>query len=328
MLRESKGSEMGKRYALCLGLVLLLVTSFFQGNASADEKYRVRRGDTLAKISKKFGVSVKELRSANGIKGSALRKNQILVIPERDGKHPAAKRGGKSLAAKEKKRTGTGIYIVKRGDTLRSIAADADISVRQLKKMNRLRTASLRRGQRLVVPRRAIEEPPAASDDDAEGPLIDDDMELFEERPDPNPKIGKWNGSEERSLFIRVVKTFLGVPYRYGGSSIRGLDCSSFVKKIYAIFDVDLPRTAREQSRVGKWVMKEDLEEGDLVFFRTRRVSDHVGIYIGNNEFVHLSSKNREAKVDRLSEPYFEKRFIRGVRIKELSREENNQAKL
>lgn len=305
---------------MCTGLALLLAIVFFQGSASADEKYRVRRGDTLAKISKKFGISVRELRAANGIRGNALRKSQILVIPERRGKH--------TVAAKEKPRQDTRIYVVKKGDTLRSIAGDAEISVRQLKKMNRLRTASLRKGQRLVIPKKPPEESAGSPDENADGPLDGEEREFLEERPEPNPTIGKWNGSEERSLFIRVVKTFLGVPYRYGGSSMKGLDCSSFVKRIYAIFDVDLPRTAREQSRIGKWVLKEDLEEGDLVFFRTRRVNDHVGIYIGNNEFVHLSAKNREAKVDRLSEPYFQKRFIRGVRIKELGRGEDTQAKL
>lgn len=66
----------------------------------------------------------------------------------------------------------------------------------------------------------------------------------IEETPPP-----KWSSDEERNLFIRVAKTFIGVPYKLGGSTLRGLDCSAFVKKIYEIFNVHLPRTAKEQLR-------------------------------------------------------------------------------
>jgi cell wall-associated NlpC family hydrolase len=93
------------------------------------------------------------------------------------------------------------------------------------------------------------------------------------------------------------VKTFLGVPYKLGGSTLRGIDCSAFVKKIYEIFSIQLPRTTREQFSIGKMVEKEQLKEGDLVFFRRRGNSAHVGIYIGDNQFVHASSYNREVKI-------------------------------
>ncbi len=120
---------------------------------------------------------------------------------------------------------------------------------------------------------------------------------------------------------MRVVKTFLGVPYKLGGSTLRGIDCSAFVKKIYEIFNVDLPRTAREQLSVGKKIEKEQLEEGDLVFFKRRGNSAHVGIYIGDNQFIHASSRNKEVKIDHLDLPYFNGRFLRGVRVKELEKE-------
>ena len=104
---------------------------------------------------------------------------------------------------------------------------------------------------------------------------------------------------------------------------MKGIDCSAFVKKVYEIFDIQLPRTAREQSRVGKWVSKDELEEGDLVFFKTRsrRVTGHVGIYIGNDEFVHAAGKNRGTKVDSLASDHYSKRFVRGVRVMELDKE-------
>jgi cell wall-associated NlpC family hydrolase len=99
---------------------------------------------------------------------------------------------------------------------------------------------------------------------------------------------------------------------------LKGIDCSSFVQKIYRIFDITLPRNAAQQSRVGISISRENLTQGDLVFFHTKRSLGHVGIYIGNNEFVHASSKKKGVRVDSLDTPYYQKRFQRAVRIKGL----------
>jgi cell wall-associated NlpC family hydrolase len=133
--------------------------------------------------------------------------------------------------------------------------------------------------------------------------------------------LGKWSNLEERSLLVRVVKVFLGAPYKLGGSTLKGIDCSALVKKIYEVFNIELPRTTREQFSIGKKVEKDQLEEGDLVFFRERGNRAHVGIYVGGNQFVHASSYSREVKIDYLDTPYYSKRFLRGVRVKELEKE-------
>jgi cell wall-associated NlpC family hydrolase len=121
-------------------------------------------------------------------------------------------------------------------------------------------------------------------------------------------------------LLVKVATGFLGAPYKLGGATVQGIDCSAYVRKMYQFFDITLPRTAREQSRVGMAVGKDELEEGDLVFFRTRRPVGHVGIYVGNNEFVHASSGERFVRIDSLDKPYFQKRFVRAVRIKGLEK--------
>jgi peptidoglycan DL-endopeptidase LytE len=92
--------------------------------------------------------------------------------------------------------------------------------------------------------------------------------------------------------------------------------------KIYQFFDISLPRTAREQAHVGMRINREELQEGDLVFFNTRRAFGHVGIYIGNNQFVHASSgkKAREVKIDSLDKPYYSQRFIKAVRLKDVEK--------
>ncbi|MDD5168161.1 MAG: C40 family peptidase, partial [Syntrophales bacterium] len=108
--------------------------------------------------------------------------------------------------------------------------------------------------------------------------------------------------------------------------SVKGLDCSAFVKKIYQFFDISLPRTAREQAHIGMRVNRAELKEGDLVFFNTVRAFGHVGIYIGNNQFVHASSgkKAREVKIDSLDKPYYNQRFIKAVRLKDVEKGDDN----
>ncbi len=112
----------------------------------------------------------------------------------------------------------------------------------------------------------------------------------------------------------------MGAPYRMGGVTVQGIDCSAFVRKMYEFFNIKLPRTAREQAMVGVRVDRDKLEAGDLVFFRTKRPIGHVGIYIGNNEFVHASYRARSVRIDSLEKPYFQQRFQRAVRVKDFTK--------
>jgi cell wall-associated NlpC family hydrolase len=215
-------------------------------------------------------------------------------------------------------------YVVRKGDSLYAISRRVGLSVEEIKKFNHLQVTALKVGQVLTLPKAGmVEEAEEGVEEpgDSEKPTVQANVEGEQEETSHKP-VGKWSNSEERNLFVRVVKTFLGVPYRLGGSTLKGIDCSAFVKKIYQIFSIDLPRTAREQLHFGKGVKKNELEEGDLVFFRTRRANGtHVGIYIGNNQFVHASSLKREVKIDNLDTPYYDKRFLRGVRVKEFEKE-------
>jgi cell wall-associated NlpC family hydrolase len=122
-------------------------------------------------------------------------------------------------------------------------------------------------------------------------------------------------------MLVKVAKSFMGAPYKYGGNTLRGLDCSAYVKKIYEIFDVQLPRSAREQYQVGSRISREELAVGDLVFFKTRRYAKyptHVGIFIGDGNFIHASSgKGRlGVKIDSLGSNYYSGAFIGATRIK------------
>jgi cell wall-associated NlpC family hydrolase len=108
----------------------------------------------------------------------------------------------------------------------------------------------------------------------------------------------------------------LDIPYRFGGNSFLGIDCSGYVQKVFSLLDIMLPRTAREQFRRGKLVVKEELSAGDLVFFRTyAKFPSHVGIYLGDNRFIHASSTERKVTIDSLDAPYYLKRFIGARRL-------------
>ncbi|MGE3258571.1 MAG: C40 family peptidase, partial [Geobacter sp.] len=121
--------------------------------------------------------------------------------------------------------------------------------------------------------------------------------------------------SDERDMgFIaaRTAERFIGIPYQWGGNTVvDGLDCSGFVRAVYNLCGVSIPRTSREQYKAGSPVAREDLKDGDLLFFGASASSiNHVGIYVGNGTFVHAPKRGEEIKTAALNESYFERRFV------------------
>jgi len=105
------------------------------------------------------------------------------------------------------------------------------------------------------------------------------------------------------SQIIEYAKQFVGVPYVYGGSSPKGFDCSGFTKYVYGKFKIYLPRSANDYSVVGTKVSRTDLKPGDILLF-DRYGSEslgHVGIYLGNDQFIHASSSKKKVVIMRLS---------------------------
>lgn len=111
------------------------------------------------------------------------------------------------------------------------------------------------------------------------------------------------------------VKEVVGTPYRYGGTTTAGFDCSGFILYVFNKFNLDLPRTSDSQAKQGTPIAKEDLNLGDLVFFNTNgRGISHAGIYVGDNQFAH-SSSSKGVKISNLSESYYQNRYVTARRV-------------
>jgi cell wall-associated NlpC family hydrolase len=124
-----------------------------------------------------------------------------------------------------------------------------------------------------------------------------------------------WSGAQDVAIYALGM---IGVDYRYGGNSPEsGLDCSGLVRYVFQeVTGVTLPRTSKEMSGLGAKLKADDLKAGDLVFFNTRGFQfSHVGIYLGDNRFIHAPSRGSEVEISRLTETYWQKHFSGARRL-------------
>jgi cell wall-associated NlpC family hydrolase len=180
-------------------------------------------------------------------------------------------------------------YIIQPGDSLNSIAAAFNTSVAMLKRINNLTTDVINPG---CVLKLSLE----------------------------GSEVSRGGSAVNNSITASILNTamqHLGTPYRYGGSAPGGFDCSGFVKYVYSQNGYNLNRTAASQYSQGTPVSKAELQLGDLVFFCCGSSSiDHVGIYIGNNEFIHSSSpRSGGVIITNLGESYYLNSYAGAARI-------------
>jgi cell wall-associated NlpC family hydrolase len=163
--------------------------------------------------------------------------------------------------------------------------------------------------------------PPAAEDDMGrflvESRLVD---RLEEVRASVTDRVssGASQVAQRASELVVTAMGFLGVPYRRGGNSVdTGFDCSGFVRAIYEqTVGLMLPRRADEQAAATQKIDKRELQPGDLVFFNTmRRAFSHVGIYIGDNKFIHSPRPGAQVRVEDMGIAYWTTRFDGARRV-------------
>jgi len=138
---------------------------------------------------------------------------------------------------------------------------------------------------------------------------------------DAAKKVGKnYQVSEiDKQNLLEDAKYFKGGKYVWGGTTPEGFDCSGYVQYLYKKHNIDLPRTAWEQSQEGKMIERDNLQKGDLLFFLTDKKRGipvtHVGIYIGNGNFIHAASKKKGIIISPLTHGSYAETFVSARRV-------------
>ena len=183
------------------------------------------------------------------------------------------------------------LHNVATGDTLFSIARRYGVTVNAIKLANNLSSDALGVGQILNIP------------------------VLTRTAPAPTP-INPTVPPSATTPVRDVAERYLGVTYRYGGSSPEGLDCSGFVVIVFGELGIKLPRTSAQQFQYGQAVERQSLRLGDLVFFNTSGQGvSHVGIYLEAGEFIHAASNPGKVVKSRLDERYYAQRYLGARRV-------------
>lgn len=264
--------------------------------AQSGPTYTVQRGDTLYSIAKRHETTVEILMRLNGLIEATLSVGQVLQLPPRTVQH-----------------------TVQRGDTLFSIARRYGSTVQAIQQENGLEGTSLLPGQVLRIPQVGAtaptpQPPPGASASLANPtPLPNPTPPAPEPVPQPQPSPPADTDYDPTHPLILVVLKYLGLPYVFGASSDRAVDCSAFVQQVFAEVGINLPRTSREQWEAFSAVQGA-MRQGDLVFFSFGgRQIDHVGIYLGRGVFAHANSYGSRVVIESLDSPFY-KRVYRGAK--------------
>ena len=332
-----EANKLKKNTMLKLGRVLdVPYNTYFSGLAG----YYIKKGDTLFKIARKYHTTIAEVREVNQIKkGTSLKLGRLLKVPQ-NTYNPNG--NGVIFAVREvpKKKAKIIKYKIKRGDTLYKIAKNNFTTVNSIRKLNNLkkRRVRLKRGKTLKVAFNTLKKSPrliALARKKAKRKshriLVTRSSAVRIKRGRVKRKnkfnvgdifyssIRNSSSSKARGI-ISLAKRKLGRRYVWGATGGRNtFDCSGLTSYVYKHNGIKIPRRAIAQSRVGKRISRKNLRKGDLIFFdtshRRRGYVNHVGIYIGNNKFIHASSAKHKVVITSLNKPFYSQRFKIGRRL-------------
>nr|WP_068512645.1 C40 family peptidase [Caldimicrobium thiodismutans] len=280
--------------------------------------YIVKKGDTLQKIAKKNGITLEELKRLNHLSAKRVKPGQKLLVKILPPVRPEER---ELPAAGEDK-----YHIVKPGETLYSIALLYQVPLEKLMEANHLENNIIVVGQKLrIPPKLEIAEKPFVLQSPKES--LESKEESLSQKFEKNildkknkiltpAMLSKEGEKALQQKFIELSANLADARYKLGGTGNGYLDCSAFVKLVYEELGINLPRSSLQQYQVGVPVERSELIPGDLVFFKTngKRIS-HVGIYIGDNRFIHISSSRKRVSIDVLDDPYFQKRYAGAKRV-------------
>jgi peptidoglycan DL-endopeptidase LytE len=234
-----------------------------------------------------------------------------------DNSHKAsAKRNtAKSAPLKKHESKSRAEYSVRAGDSLSRIAQRFGTTVEAVRTANGLKSDRLKIGQILRVP------------NSKNVPIKKETLSVAVHAPNETyitaGSVPETETVEPPSTRLRLVQAgfqLIGVRYKFsGGSEKSGFDCSGLVKSLFSKFDIDLPRSSREQFQQGQKVSKDELQLGDLVFFSSGgNQPTHVGIYVGNNQILHAARKAKQVIVTDISKIWNSMRYLGARRVMDL----------
>jgi cell wall-associated NlpC family hydrolase len=298
----------GVRVIICVVALAVVFAAVAPAQAApsrstAIEIHRVQAGDTLWSVARRYGTKPDRLAALNGISvESILSIGQTLKVPTvadvpRTWKSTA---GAVTAAQSPAPQPALQVYLVAAGDTLWSIARRYGTNPDRLAALNDISVdATLRIGQSLQVPAPAEPEP---SEPTAAG-----------ERATLRPRMATLpsRGAQWASTIVAFSTRYLGVRYRWGGTTPAGFDCSGFMNFVFERTGVDLPRTTYAMFETGVEVPRAQLQAGDIVFFQTVQPGpSHAGIYLGDGRFIHSSSGAGRVTISPMDHRYYAPRYL------------------
>ncbi|MFS0774794.1 LysM peptidoglycan-binding domain-containing protein [Neobacillus sp. 3P2-tot-E-2] len=243
--------------------------------------YVIVRGDYLGKIAKQFNTTVSELKSLNGLTSDLIYPGQTLKVSANAATTPPPVVAPVAPVTPPAESSATSVYSVVKGDTLSKIGLQFNMSVQELKSLNGLNSDMIYVGQKLTLRGQAAVTPPVTV-----APT-----------------------GEFATAFVNVAQSVMGVPYAWGGSSLKGFDCSGFIYYAANQAGKKIGRYSAE-GYYSRTFYVDQPQPGDLVFFENtyKQGISHVGIYLGNDQFIHADEK-KGVSIANLSNPYYTAHF-------------------
>jgi peptidoglycan DL-endopeptidase LytE len=315
--------------------------------------YVVQPGDSFYKIAKARNTTAEALKALNELSQNRIKPGQTIKVPvaldttssnKTPNKYKAPLQSSKKKQEevepvssaevqqqsiqKTERANGKATreitlqdYKVRRGDSLFKIAKSFHITSKALKTANNFKNDRLKLGQTINIPVEKFYQAEKPNFVKSQAKLAASQASFRAVQPEPDQNI------KDLPLRERLAEAgfqMLGIRYRFSGNSEKtGLDCSALVKNLFSKFDIHLPRSSREQFKEGEKVDRDNLQVGDLVFFSSGgKTPTHVGIYIGNNKFLHAARKAKQVIVSDLNKFWYETRYLGARRIMNLWWEE------
>jgi LysM repeat protein len=281
-------------------------TATTQAAKASTSNYTVKSGDCLSKIAKQYGMTVAQLESLNNLKSDLIYVGQKLKVYATSAKpqtQTASVSQPKSQsAAKPKPQPATasasaagGInYTVKSGDTLGKIALQYQTTVQNLKNLNSITSDLIYAGQQLKVPGQA-----AVSSTSSKSSAGSKNSASTTAQSD----------TEFAAKMVSIAKSLIGVPYVWGGSDLNGFDCSGFIYYVANKAGKKMGRYSADGYYNRTYYVDHPIP-GDIVFFKDtyKKGISHMGIFLGNNQFIHEDEKHG-VMISNLGSPYYTAHF-------------------